>query len=424
MEAIRRKLKNWLSDKWNYEILCDVFEGLNKEELNKIASIYAIDTNLSRLEICDKLSKILDAKKNEYQRTLDAQECHNSQDPISGTDIELIDPRDVITVVQNDKKYCFEIEGLYKNVFLNNNSKNPYTNVPFNQEQISFIEKEYEKFKMLKGTKFDIDAYSTDSSLTAMTSQLLNYLPYTTGIKYFIDADRVHINDFIIQLYEYNVLIDTWGVNPEQTDIPVAKDTKLREFKIKLIRQLINYIVQDDYFPVREAWRDIFSQRYLDARLELRREQVRLEAEEGIRNEFIRSIRGNYPLDIVKAIGENISDVNERCYICVAFEHSADIGIVKYLMSRGALLDESLLEDAIKVNRPDLAKLVISNGVSVDFYTSDNESLLLYALKKNMDASVIMAILNAVKVLEERDEIKKRIVDTGNAELIDKVNQL
>lgn len=253
MEGIRRKLKNWLNDKWNYEILCDVFEGLNKEELNKIASIYNIDTNSSRLEICDKLSKILDAKKNEYQRTLDSQECHNTQDPISGTDIELIDPRDVITVVQNNKKYCFEIEGLYKNVFLNNNSKNPYTNIPFNQEQISFIENEYEKFKMLKGTKFDIDAYSTDSSLTAMVSQLTNYLPYTTGIKYFINADRTQINDFINQLYEYNVDIDTWGVNPQDTDIPVEKDTKLREFKIKLIRQLINYIVQQDYFPVRSG---------------------------------------------------------------------------------------------------------------------------------------------------------------------------
>lgn len=155
-----------------------------------------------------------------------------------------------------------------------------------------------------------------------------------------------------------------------------------------------------------------------------RKNEQDIRVDEGIHNEFIVSIRDNYPLEVVKVIGENIPDVNERCYICIAIENSSNIEIIKYLIDRGSLLDESFLEDSIRVNRPDIIKLLIANGVSVDFTTSDNESFLLHALKKGMDVSVIMDILNASKFLVEREEIVKRITELGNEELTSKVNQM
>jgi hypothetical protein len=61
--TLKDKLKSIMDKRWDYEIQCDIFEGLSRPELRKIANAYGIDSNLTRLEICKALADILEQKR-------------------------------------------------------------------------------------------------------------------------------------------------------------------------------------------------------------------------------------------------------------------------------------------------------------------------------------------------------------------------
>lgn len=260
---IKDKLKNWMDPRWDYEIKCDVFEPLSLDELQKIAKLYDIKET-SRIKICNKLVEILERKKKEYEDTLgvDAGACLNSTDPISSLDIIDIDTRSLITIKQDEHVYCFEIEGLYTNVVVNKNKKNPYTNVEFNDDIVEFIKNEYKKYTTLRGKKFDIDAYSSETNLKALVTQLSNYLPYVTGIEKFMVVDRNTINKFI---YELSIAgLDTKvDLLNESVKIKPKDDTKLIQEKISIVQRLIRLIVQDSsrIHMITDIWYELFQEK-------------------------------------------------------------------------------------------------------------------------------------------------------------------
>lgn len=244
---IKNKLRNWLDERWDYEIKCDVFKAVDIEELKALARLYDIDDTGSRIAICTKLSKILNDKKKEYEEVLgkDRIECLNDTDPITSTEVKDIDSRSLISIRQENRTYCFDIEGLYSNIFRNNNIKNPYNNVEFDDETIKSIKNSYKKFIALKGKKFDADAYSTQTNLKALVTQLTNYLPYTSGIEKFLSADRRLTNEFVRELARDGMVINIPQLD-ENVRIHPLKDTKLIQEKIYIIQKLIKMIVASD----------------------------------------------------------------------------------------------------------------------------------------------------------------------------------
>lgn len=394
--SIKQKLKNWLDSRWDYEIHCDVFEGLNQEEINKIAKKYNIDVSISRVEICKELAKILQAKKEDYERTLQENLCSNTMDPISGTDIQDIDPRELLTISQNGQQYCFEIDGIYKNIFVNNNPKNPYTNVPFDEEALKFIEKEYEKYKVLKGKKFDKYIYSSETNLSALVNQLSNYLPYTIGIDRFLSADRHSINSFLNVLLDfYDVVIPSgWGIFPENVGIPVENDTRLREYKIKIVQELIRWIVNNDYMPIREAWLDTFQESQF---------------EEGLESQLFSAIENN-DIDEIKILIERGVNINHRNSIGYTPIMNAilnrDLDTIRFLIENGADLsienyDEySALVIAAQTQNKHIIELVLDNIEYIDdrnlgdiiynILIMDDPDLLQNLLSKDIDINTII----------------------------------
>lgn len=198
---IREHLKNYMDQRWDYEIACDIFEGLKLRDIRYIATQYNIDASLPRFEICNALSKILDSKKEEYKNLLSA--CTNTVDPISGEPVGDIDSRKIITITQGGKQYCFEVDGIYENIS-KGNLENPYTRELFDKSIVEKIEKEYMKFKAIRGTKFDEDKFKTQTNLTTLLSKLSYFLPeplYTTQANFNVDvirqADKETIDEFI-----------------------------------------------------------------------------------------------------------------------------------------------------------------------------------------------------------------------------------
>lgn len=420
--SLKEKLRNWLDQRWNYEIQCDVFDGLNREEIEKLAQKYDIDTSLSRLDICQKLAKILQSKKEEYENVLKESGCTNTMDPISGTNVEDIDTRELLAISQDGQQYCFEIEGIYKNVFVNNNPKNPYTNVPFNEESLKFIEKEYEKFKLLRGKKFDKYAYTSDTNLTAIVNQLSNYIPYITGLDRFIMASRQQINNFLYVLSEYNIdLPNMWGIQPEIVDISIENDTKLIEYKIQVIRELIKWVIQNNYVYTREAWYDTFekdttSQYSLDDELYL-----------AVFNSSILDVRE------VLERGANIEyttgiDENEMSLLHAAIKFNSGIEIVEYLVQRGVNIDyrDSLgntpIMYGIEDNLYNYTKFLIEQGADLTI-TNDFEESPLYIASKKGDKEMIKLLLDNSEIIDDNN-IQEIIINILNIDDIDLVESL
>ncbi len=378
--SLKEKLKNWLDSRWNYQIQCDVFDGLDREEINRIAQKYDISISLSRTEICSKLAKILQDKKEAYKKTLQEDLCANTMDPISGTDVQDIDSRELLTISQNDQQYCFEIEGIYKNVFVNNNPKNPYTNVPFDEEALKYIEEEYEKFKLLKGKKFDMDVYSSETNLGAMVNQLSNYLPYTVGIEKFLGANRHTVNNFLNILLEYyNVSIPSgWGIFPENVVIPVEKDIQLREYKITIVRELIKWIVNNDYMNVREAWLDTFQE---------------TPSENGLEPQLFSAIENN-DIDEIEVLIDRGVNVNQH----------DRLGYTPVIL---AILYKNL----------DIAQLLIQNGadLSIDY----NELSPLMIATQTENKPMIELILDNIEYIDDRNF--KNILSMDDIDILQKL---
>lgn len=412
--SFKEKLRSYLSDRWEYEIQCDVFEGLNMDELTKIAKLYKIDPSLSRLEICSKLSKILEDKKQAYKKTLEDSSCANTMDPISGTDVEDIDSRELITISQDGQIYCFEIEGIYKNVFMSNNYKNPYTNVPFEAKILKEIEDTYERFKIIKGKKFDKDSYASDSSLTAVAGQLSNYLYYLSGIEKFIDAPREKINEFLNNLESYDVsLLDFWGLQPTKLD--VSKDTTLREYKISLVKRLIKWITENQYTNVREAWYYTFE----DEQTELNKQ-------------LLNAFFNNPTLSEIQQIidrGANIllRDLNGRTLLHIAIEENVDFDIFSYLIEYGAnteapdMYGNTPLMFAVEFAALDKANLLLQYNVDVSATNTEGETALYLASQIKGHKEIIMALLKNVSSISDEniDKIILNILENYDAEVLD-----
>lgn len=412
--SFKEKLRSYLSDRWEYEIQCDVFEGLNMDELTKIAKLYKIDPSLSRLEICSKLSKILEDKKQAYKKTLEDSSCANTMDPISGTDVEDIDSRELITISQDGQMYCFEIEGIYKNVFMSNNYKNPYTNVPFDAKILKEIEDTYERFKIIKGKKFDKDSYASDSSLTAVAGQLSNYLYYLSGIEKFIDAPREKINEFLNNLESYDVsLLDFWGLQPTKLD--VSKDTTLREYKISLVKRLIKWITENQYTNVREAWYYTFE----DEQTELNKQ-------------LLNAFFNNPTLSEIQQIidrGANIllRDLNGRTLLHIAIEENVDFDIFSYLIEYGAnteapdMYGNTPLMIAVEFAALDKANLLLQYNVDVSATNTEGETALYLASQIKGHKEIIMALLKNVSSISDEniDKIILNILENYDAEVLD-----
>ncbi len=417
--SLKEKLRHWLDQRWNYEIQCDVFDGLNREEIEKLAKKYDIDTSLSRLEICQKLAKILQTKKEEYENVLKESGCTNTMDPISGTNVDDIDTRELLTISQDGQQYCFEIEGIYKNVFVNNNPKNPYTNVPFNEESLKFIESEYEKFKLLRGKKFDKYTYASDTNLTAIVNQLSNYIPYITGLDRFIKASRQQINNFLYVLSEYNIDIpNVWGIQPEIVDIPVERDTRLIENKIQIVRELIKWIIKNDYIYTREAWYDTFEQETPDF---------------DINSELMLAVYNNAHIREINELLDRGADIestdeNGMSLLHIALKYESDIEIVEYLVQKGIniesrdYLGNTPIMYSIETNAYNDTKFLIEKGADLTITNNFGESPL-YIASKNADKELIKLLLDNLEIIDDA-HIQEIIINILNTDDIDLVESL
>ncbi len=312
---LKNKLKSYMSKRWNYEILCDVFEGLDMRSIKELASLYNIDANLTRIQICTELSKILDRKKEEYKRAV--SNCTNSNDPISGNDVENIDPRESITLEQDGKQFCFEIEGLHE--YIIKDKSNPYTRQPFSDEQIETIQKEYSKFRKLKGSKFDADTYKYETSLHALTVKLVNFLPYTSGVEKFTKANLEKIINFVDILNYIGVDIKVDLYNP-QTSLETKKRT--------ILEQLIKYIVKKSYWSVKIAWNKVF----------MNNREVFSPVDD---NKLIKAITTENFENLSKYIREGV-DVNEvhpilgePLYLAIK---GGSLSVIKHLIDAGAII--------------------------------------------------------------------------------------
>lgn len=341
---LKNKLKNYMSERWDYEILCDVFEGIDTKSIKELAFMYDIDTDLTRLQICTELSKILNRKKEEYKKI--ASNCANTDDPISGNEVADIDSREVITIEQSGKQFCFEIEGLYE--YIKKDKLNPYTRQPFSDEQLETIKEEYFKLKKLKGRKFDADNYKYETSLHALIIKLINLLPYTSGTENFISANLQKIKKFVnlLNYAQINIKID---LNNPQVSLEMKKRT--------ILESLIKYIGYGGaYWPIKIVWGKMFMND---------REQF----VPSIDDDLIKAIN-NEDLDSIRKLVEEGKEVNnvhpilgEPLYIAIK---SKLLKIVKYLVEHGA---------TIKYNYPEevfVNKVMRDYLISKDIFTESD----------------------------------------------------
>ncbi len=238
---IKHKLKSMMDKRWNYEIQCDVFEGLDISEIKKLATAYGIDTTLSRTKICKILGDILEQKRAIYNKIIEDSQCSNETD-IAGTEIKDIDFRRLVTLKQDNKYYCFDVDDAYQNAFVQDNKKNPYTNVPFEKSELDKIRTEYDKFLAIRGKKFDKDEYEINTSLNPLVTKLFGNIPYAADTKKLQNADRDFLELFMRILEMQNVYLD----------VTIRDD--LKQTKIEFVQKLIRWIENNDYINVAEAW--------------------------------------------------------------------------------------------------------------------------------------------------------------------------
>ncbi len=337
---LKDKLKSYMNKRWNYEILCDVFEGLDMPSIKELASLYDIDTNLTRIQICTELSKILDRKKEEYKRIV--SDCSNSDDPISGNEVKNIDPREAITIEQDGKQFCFEIEGLYG--YIKKNKTNPYTRVPFSDDQLKTIENEYAKFRKLRGPKFNEDTYKYETSLHALTVKFINFLPYTSGVEKFINASDDKIQKFLklLNYLEIDVKVD---MNNPKTSL----DSKKRV----LLEQLIKYVIKYGYFHIRMAWLKVFTDKQ--------------DFDPIGDNKLLKAIINKDTQSITKYINENVNlnevypAVGEPLYVAIKVGF---LPVIKLLVQSGATIKYNYYE-TILVHK-NIRDYLISQGILLE----------------------------------------------------------
>lgn len=130
---IKKKLISLLEDNWDKKIEYKLFYNLTEKEMEEIKSLYNLDKSLSKLQVYKKLSEILEDKKLLYK----TPRKQGVSDVL----------RNKININQEGKTYSFDVETLYKDVFINDKYKNPYTDIPFDEYSLYKIEEEYENLK-------------------------------------------------------------------------------------------------------------------------------------------------------------------------------------------------------------------------------------------------------------------------------------
>jgi hypothetical protein len=242
--SLKNRLKYMMNKRWDYEVQCDIFEGLDKEAIDTIASAYGIDTNLSRMQICNALADILEQKKSLQKKIIEEARCTNETDLSFTTDVRDIDYRKFITVKQDDRYYCFDIEEMYNNLQITD--KNPFTGVSFDESEIQRINEEYKKYLALRGKRFDEEKYQAGTTLSLLIGDLFSLMPYSGYASKLKEANRELLEVFIQFLGFYRVPVD----------IKIREDLNLTkiEFAQKLLKIMRN---NPDYqMPVTVAWKE------------------------------------------------------------------------------------------------------------------------------------------------------------------------
>lgn len=239
--TIRSKLKSWMDTRWDYEIKCDVFEEIDEEALNKLARLYNIDESLSRIQICSKLSEILEEKRKIYTETIKEKSCSNNTD-LLGNDVSDIDYRRLITLEQLGQTYCFDIDDIYKNMFVQKNTKNPYTNIPFSEKQQKDVKEKYKIFKTLRGDKFDEDIYIGETKLRPIVSQLFDRLGFAPNQEKLMVEDEKFFNIFLKSL-------DNYGIR-----LKLNLTSNHLQNKIHVIQKLIKWGDKNNLIIIGQAW--------------------------------------------------------------------------------------------------------------------------------------------------------------------------
>jgi hypothetical protein len=306
MEEVKREISDSLK-KWNYQVSCETFNNLNYTQVKKIAILYDLDITKTQMELCSELADIL--KKIVADRTEKTKMCLNEEDPISGDAISGVDKREMMTIEQNGKVYCFQIDNIYQYT-KDYNNKNPYTNVPFTEEQLEVIQKEYNRLLHIRGGMED---EKRPMNLSAAVATLTGKLSYASD-DMFLKATEEQLQKFFETVEEY-------------TGLQFGNFQNTSEFKINSVYKIADYLKEGgEVFKIQRIWNFIIE----------KDENYAIAVEDSGIDRFIDAITLG-DIDTVKSIVESGEDVNvNNGFALITAFNSGHTNILNFLLENGA----------------------------------------------------------------------------------------
>lgn len=228
-------MKNKKRYKWKN--LCGILKKININDLYELAAIEKIPyySSMTKREICAELSKL--AAERMIRKGKIEHKCIN-ENSVSGDDIKDIPAEFFVSFYDNDKLFCEDIRSLYNIVQTNITPKNPWNGVPFSEDILKLIKREYNDLTKTVNTFDDLENVqvnvSNTSLLSSKTADFLSLLNYPNPASNFINATKEQIKKFIDELTKKFIL------DPRDNRILLGESDST--IKLTLLDILINKI--------------------------------------------------------------------------------------------------------------------------------------------------------------------------------------
>ena len=207
---------------------CDT-SNINDDYLNILNK--AFNTTFTKENICNEINSYFKGK--DITKKIIIKKCHNDRTVLL-TDLKDVPSLYFYNMKINNKIFCGDIRELSKM-----SSKNPWTNEPFSNADLTKMTKEMDKIKsIIKELDVDVDESepividSVETTIRKSMSRVLEKLRYPKNVENYVSSNESKLNEFV------NVLKDELLIS-ENDHLNIHKVTNINNKKL-LISNVLN----------------------------------------------------------------------------------------------------------------------------------------------------------------------------------------